>query len=185
MNTWKSFAANEVTHSMAHYLTTIHGLHTQQGYARVSDVARELDVRKGTVSVQMRQLKEKGFVTQDENRFLHLTETGETVARQVIYNRTTIVQFLDKVLGIDRQAAEIDACKIEHLLSPETGHQILALVQCLLSDDTAAKGLLKKLKQIKGTDTIPDEVPELARSAAGAAASAAKDLEKTRSGDRR
>jgi Mn-dependent DtxR family transcriptional regulator len=182
---WKEFKANEVSHSMAHYLVTLRDLHASHGYARVSDVARELDVRKGTVSVQMRQLKEKGFVTEDENRFLQLTESGETVARQVIYNRTTIVQFLNKVLGIERQAAEIDACKIEHLLSPETGHQILALVQCLLSDDPSAKGLLKKLKQIKGTDTIPDEVPEPARPAAGVAAGAGKDLEKARSGERR
>jgi len=147
--TWKEFKANEISHSMAHYLVTLHDLHAGRGYARVSDVARELDVRKGTVSVQMRHLKEKGFVVEDENRFLQLTETGKTVARQVIYNRGTIVQFLHKVLEIDREAAEIDACKIEHLLSPEAGHQILALVQLLLSEDPSAKAFLKKLKKLQ------------------------------------
>jgi DtxR family transcriptional regulator, Mn-dependent transcriptional regulator len=156
---WKEFKANEVSHSMAHYLVTLHDLHHERGYARVSDVAKELDVRKGTVSVQMRQLKEKGFVTEDENKFLQLTAAGETVARQVIYNRATIIQFLHKVLEIDREAAEVDACKIEHLLSPETGHQILALVQLLLSDDPSAKALLEKLK---GMENIPEDIPELA-----------------------
>ena len=146
--TWKEFKANEISHSMAHYLVTLHDLHAGRGYARVSDVARELDVRKGTVSVQMRHLKEKGFVVEDENRFLQLTEAGKTVARQVIYNRATIIQFLHKVLEIDREAAEIDACKIEHLLSAETGHQILALVQLLLSDDPSAKTFLRKLKKM-------------------------------------
>jgi len=146
---WKEFNENPVSHSMAHYLVTIRDLHESQGYARVSDVADELDVTKGTVSVQMRHLREKGLVTEDDNRHLRLTEAGETVARQVIYNRNTFIQFLSKVLEIEPQQAEVDACKIEHLLSPETGHQILALVQLLLSDDPSAKALLKKLKKAK------------------------------------
>lgn len=145
-HSWKEFNENPVSHSMAHYLVTIRDLHASQGYARVSDVADELKVTKGTVSVQMRQLKEKGYVLEDDNRHLRLTEAGETVARQVVYNRETCIQFLSKVLEIDPKQAEVDACKIEHLLSPETGHQILSLVQLLLSDDPSAKALLKKLK---------------------------------------
>ena len=104
---------------------------------------------KGTVSVQMRQLKEKGYVTEDVNRHLRLTDSGDNVARQVFYNRSTIIQFLSKVLEVDAAQAEVDACKIEHLLSAETGHQILALVQFLLSDEPTAKALLKKLKNLK------------------------------------
>ena len=157
---WKEFKANEVSHSMAHYLVTLRDLHTERGYARVSDVARELDLGKGTVSVQMRQLKEKGFVTEDENRHLQLSEAGDAVARQVIYNRATIIQFLHKVLGINHKQAEVDACKIEHLLSPETGHQVLALVQFLLSDDPTAKTVLKMLKSSK--KSLPEEEPALA-----------------------
>ncbi len=153
---WKEFNENPVSHSMAHYLVTIRDLHATQGYARVSDVADSLEVTKGTVSVQMRHLKEKGYVLEDDNRHLKLTEAGENVARQVIYNRGTIIQFLSKVLEIDPKQAEVDACKIEHLLSPETGHQILTLVQLILSDDPAAKSLLKKLK------TARRAAPELA-----------------------
>jgi Mn-dependent DtxR family transcriptional regulator len=144
--TWKEFRANEVSHSMAHYLVTLRDLHALRGYARVSDVAKELRVAKGTVSVQMRHLKEKGYVLEDENRHLRLTEAGDNVARQIFYNRATIIQFLSKVLGVDPKQAEVDACKIEHLLSPETGHQVLALVQLLLSEESSAKAVLKKLK---------------------------------------
>ena len=144
--TWKEFAANEVSHSMAHYLVTLRDLKSLRGYARVSDVAKELGVAKGTVSVQMRHLKEKGYVTEDDNRHLLLTESGDNVARQVVYNRATIIQFLDKVLHVDPKQAEVDACKIEHLLSPKTGHQILALMQLLLSDDPSAKSLRKRLE---------------------------------------
>ena len=144
--TWKEFAANEVSHSMAHYLVTLRDLHALRGYARVSDVAKELGVAKGTVSAQMRHLKEKGFVSEDENRHLLLTESGDAAARQVVYNRTTMIQFLSKVLEVDSQQAEVDACKIEHLLSPPASQRILALVKLLLSEDDAAQALLEKLK---------------------------------------
>ena len=62
---WKSFAAQEITHSMAHYLTTLLKLKGERGYARVSDVAKELEVTKGSVSTQMKHLKEKGLVITD------------------------------------------------------------------------------------------------------------------------
>jgi len=113
------------------------------GCARVSDVVNELKVTKGTVSVQMRHLQERGYVLEPDNRHLKLTGAGETVARQVVGNRATIIQFLNKVLEIDAEQAEVDARRIEHLLSPETRHQILVLVRLLLSDDPSAKALRK------------------------------------------
>jgi Mn-dependent DtxR family transcriptional regulator len=146
---WKSFAAHEVSHSVAHYLTTLHDLHAARGYARVSDVARELEVTKGSVSVQMKHLREKGFVTEDENRFLQLTPLGESVAREVRYSREVLIQFISNVLGILPEQAETDACKIEHLLSHETSRQILGLVRLLQSDDPDARKFLKRLKSFK------------------------------------
>jgi DtxR family transcriptional regulator, Mn-dependent transcriptional regulator len=146
---WKSFAAHEVSHSVAHYLTTLHDLHRSHGYARVSDVARELQVTKGSVSVQMKHLKEKGWVTEDENRFLQLTELGESVAVEVKYNRDVLIRFMSTVLGLAPEQAETDACKIEHLLSTQTSRQILALVQLLQSDDPDAKKLVKRFKNFE------------------------------------
>lgn len=149
MNIWKEFAANEVTHSMAHYLTTIHSLHERHGYARVSDVAKELEVTKGSVSIQMKHLKKKGLVVEDENRFLKLTPEGESIAREVMFHRQILLGFFQKVLGVDPVQGETDACKIEHLLSKDTSHQLLAMVKFLLSDDPTAKEFLEKFKDYK------------------------------------
>lgn len=156
-NVWKSFAAHEVSHSVAHYLTTLHDLHRSHGYARVSDVARELQVTKGSVSVQMKHLKEKGFVTEDENRFLQLTELGESVAREVKYNREVLIRFISTVLGVAPEQSETDACKMEHLLSHETSRQILGLVQLLQSDDADARKLVKRFKTFKFRCPSPAE----------------------------
>ncbi len=143
---WKSFAANEVSHSMAHYLTTIQELKESRGYARVSDVAKALEVTKGSVSVQIKHLKEKGFVIEDENRFLTLTQVGESVAREVIYSRRVLIQLFKEVLGISAELAETDACKMEHLLSHETSSKLLGLVQLLQSEDADARKLLRRFK---------------------------------------
>ena len=146
---WKTFAAQAVSHSVAHYLTAMADLHADLGYARVSDVARQLQVTKGSVSIQMKHLKEKGYVTEDPNRFLQLTPLGQTVVDEVRQNREALMQFLAKVLGVRPARAEEDACKMEHLLSPETGRQILALVDLLRSDDPDARRFVRKLKKLK------------------------------------
>jgi Mn-dependent DtxR family transcriptional regulator len=146
---WKTFAAQEVTHSVAHYLTTIRDLRHAKGYAMLSDVAKELSVTKGSASVQVRSLKEKGLVTEVDNRFLMLTEAGEAAAAEVEYNRQVLKRFLAGILSISQEQAEVDACKIEHLLSREARHQIFALVQLLQSDDPAAVKFLDRFRGFK------------------------------------
>jgi len=146
---WKSFAAQEITHSMAHYLTTLLKLKGERGYARVSDVAKELEVTKGSVSTQMKHLKEKGLVVEDENRFLRLTDEGESTAKEVLQNRQVLIRFIEDVLGIDPLQAETDACKIEHLLSRNTSNQLMALVQLLQSDEAPAKKFIEAFKHYK------------------------------------
>ena len=150
---WKTFAAQEVSHSVAHYLATIHDLHESHGYARISDVARVLELTKGSVSVQMKHLKEKGFVEEDENRFLRLTSLGETVVSGVRYNRQVIVEFLSNVLGVNAAQAETDACKIEHLLSHETCRQIRELVEFLDLGRPEVHSFLEKFRDFRANGT--------------------------------
>tara|TARA_B100000809_G_scaffold94805_2_gene93462 strand:- start:1525 stop:2046 length:522 start_codon:yes stop_codon:yes gene_type:complete len=151
---WKEFAAQEVTHSVAHYLTTIQDLRQKKGYAILKDVADDLQVTKGSASVQIKNLKERGLVSEVDRHHLCLTEDGEKVAMQVVYNREVVTNFFHKVLGISYTSAEIDACKIEHLLSHEASQRILSLLQLLSQDDPVVTGFLKKFNNF--TATCPD-----------------------------
>ena len=149
---WKEFAVHEVTHSVAHYLTTIQELRQAKGYAILKDVADDLQVTKGSASVQIKNLKERGLVAEIDRHHLCLTEDGEKVAMQVIYNREVVTSFFHKVLGLELDSAEIDACKIEHLLSHEASERLLSLVQLLSQDDdSAVTGFLKKFKSFQAT----------------------------------
>jgi len=139
---WKSFEANEVTHSAAHHLMAVHQLRAQRGYARVSDVAKVLQITKGSVSSAMKHLKERGLVQEDGNRFLELTEAGLRMVREVESTRQVVQRFLHQALGMDEDDAEIDACKVEHLVSSQTRGRLVRFLRFLFSEEPAARQFL-------------------------------------------
>ncbi|MBM3262998.1 MAG: metal-dependent transcriptional regulator [candidate division Zixibacteria bacterium] len=138
MDVWKEFEHNTLTHSGAHYLMTIQKLIDDQGYARVSDVARHLHITPGSASIMLKSLKEKGYLKEDRNRFLRLSEDGAHLAQSVRSHRQILIAFFRDVLHINAEKAEIDACKIEHLISIETGERLLTFLQYLLADHPEA-----------------------------------------------
>lgn len=143
---WKQFDEHGVTHSMGHYLMSIRELLKARGYARVTDVATYLDVSRSSASTALASLKKKGFVEEDENHFLRLTQHGDGIALQIVRNHLVLESFFKNVLGVEEEQALVDACKMEHLLSPETSNRLLALVQALQED----KELMKKAMEAAG-----------------------------------
>lgn len=144
---WKSFEANEVTHSAAHHLMAVRELRERHGYARVSDVARALQITKGSVSSAMKHLKERGLVREDDNRFLELTDKGMQVVWEVESTRQVVQRFLHQALGMDGDDAEIDACKVEHLVSGETRGRLASFLRFLFSENAAAERFLAAFRE--------------------------------------
>lgn len=145
MDTWKEFEANELTHSAAHHLVAIGEVGAEYGgWARVSDIARRLNITRGSVSINLRTLKKRGWVETDAHRLVKLSREGERVAQSVIAKRRILMAFLRDVLGIPEPDAEIDACKIEHLISDSTGQRLVHFVQFLTSDAALARQVLER-----------------------------------------
>jgi Mn-dependent DtxR family transcriptional regulator len=153
---WKAFEENDVTHSMGHYLMAIRDLLKARGYARVTDVASHLEVSRSSASTSLASLKKKGLVDEDENHFLRLTQKGDMIAIQIVRNHLVLESFFKNILGVEEEQALVDACKMEHLLSPETSYRLLALIQTLQSDpelkEKAINGLNQELSN--SADTI-------------------------------
>ena len=139
---WKEYESNEISHSVAHHLTAIHELMGDQGYARVSDVARALEITRGSASLTLKALKARGLVVEDHNKFLKLSDDGRRIVDSILAKRAVVRKFLNEVLKLDEHQAEVDACKVEHLLSAQTGEQLLYFVHFLLSDAPAAQQFL-------------------------------------------
>ena len=121
MEIWKQFEANRLTHSAAHHLRAIQELGAKAGgWARVTDIAQALSVTRGTVSINLRSLKKRGLVLTSERRMVKLSPQGRALVRDVCTRKAIIKSFLTSVLGVGERLAEVDSCKIEHLLSQRT-----------------------------------------------------------------
>ena len=83
MDIWKEFEHNEISHSGAHYLMSVQKLIDSNGYARISDIAKEMHITPGSASIMIKSLRQKGYLEEDQNRFLKLSEEGNRVAHSV------------------------------------------------------------------------------------------------------
>ena len=101
------------------YLETILVLQKKLGMVRSVDVARHMEVSKPSVCHAVATLRDGGFLTMDEDHFLHLTDVGREVAEK-IYERHCF--FTEQLIaaGVDPRIAEADACRIEHIISDES-----------------------------------------------------------------
>ena len=101
------------------YLETIYQLSLDSRAVRSIDVAEALGYSRPSVSRAVGLLKQAGYVEVDKDGFLKLTEQGRLTARN-IYERHTVLTAALMALGIDRETAAEDACKIEHVISEKT-----------------------------------------------------------------
>ncbi len=147
---WREFDRNKPSHSMAHYLMAINHLRSELGYARSTDVAEMLEISRGAASMALSQLKKRGWVGEDPHRFLLLTEEGKRIATLVEENFSILARFFEQVLGVDRDTAMADACKMEHLMSMDTGRRLMALMRCLLSDPALAEKVRVQMRNHQG-----------------------------------
>ena len=151
METWKEFDANELTHSAAHHMLAIYEVGLPYGgWARVSDIARQLDITRGSVSVTLRVLKKRGLVETDDHHMVKLSDRGLKAAQAVMAKRVVVKAFLSEVLNTPEPQADIDSCKIEHLISDVTGQRLARFTRLLTSNDPVAKAFLARFRSTHG-----------------------------------
>ena len=101
------------------YLEAILVLYKKTGMVRSVDVARHLEVSKPSVCHAVATLRDGGFLTMDEDYFLHLTDAGLEVAEQIYEKHRFFTERLIEA-GVDPETAERDACRMEHVISQES-----------------------------------------------------------------
>ena len=98
------------------YLEAVLILQKKQGMVRSIDLARHMGFSKPSISHAVGVLKNGGFLTVDEDGFLHLTAIGREVAEK-IYERHRFFTEQLVAAGVDQETAEQDACRMEHAIS--------------------------------------------------------------------
>lgn len=102
------------------YIETIYLLKKKKGSVRSIDVANELGFSRPSVSRAVGILKDNGLITVADDGELVLTEEGLKTAKSVYEKHKNLTTFLMMTTGVDETIAENDACRIEHIISPET-----------------------------------------------------------------
>ena len=105
--------------STENYLETIYMLLQRMKLVRSIDVCNEMGYSKPTISVVMKEFREKGYVKVDGSGHITLTPAGLEIAQRT-YERHVVLSDLLMMLGVERETALADACKIEHDISEET-----------------------------------------------------------------
>ncbi len=115
------------THEM--YLKVLYQLEEENEVARVRDMARGLGVKPGTITAVLKKLEQNGLVIHDHYGAIKLTPAGKRLAVCVVHRFEILKQMLTNVLGLDEDEAELDACQMEHAVSPNTINRMEVLLQ--------------------------------------------------------
>lgn len=108
-----------INESAENYLETILMLSKIRPVVRSVDIAEELGYKKSSISVAMKNLREKEHITVTKEGFIYLTDTGREIAEMIFERHELLTKWLIS-LGVSETTASEDACKIEHVLSKES-----------------------------------------------------------------
>ena len=110
------------------YLETILRLSQTSGHVRAIDVGEEMGYSKPSVSRAMSILKQGGYIVIEADGSIVLTDTGREIAEKIYARHTLITNFLISI-GVDKETATEDACKMEHGISDASFKAIQKLVE--------------------------------------------------------
>lgn len=114
------------------YLETILLLQNRMVQVRSIDIVHEMNFSKPSVSVAMKNLREKGYITISDEGYIELTPLGRQQAESVLEKHTLLSDWLIS-LGVDRETALEDACRMEHDISDKSFAAIKQHIQTHLS----------------------------------------------------
>ena len=125
-----SYQEHKSAESVEDYLETILILSRQLANVRSIDIANELHYSKPSVSIAMKNLRQRNYITVSEDGFIRLTEEGLALA-ETVYERHSILSDWLIRLGVAPETAIADACRMEHDISSESFAAIKKCIQNL------------------------------------------------------
>lgn len=117
-----------VNESAENYLETILMLSKKLPVVRSVDIANELGFKKSSVSIAMKNLRDKEHITVSDAGFITLTASGRQIAEMIFERHEVISSWLIR-LGVNKETALEDACKMEHVISKESFEAIKKYIE--------------------------------------------------------
>lgn len=125
-----------LTPSLEDYLETIYLLHKGSQKVRVRDISKQRKVRAASVTPALKRLSDLGYLHYEQRELIQLTEAGKVAARRVYARHVLLYQFFHNVLGMDKHAAQHEACGLEHALSDEATDKLVRFFETVFGAPT-------------------------------------------------
>ena len=139
--------------SLEDYVEAIYRISQRKTVAHANQIAEYLGVGKSSVSWALKQLSSKDLVSYTPYEVVTLTDKGRAVAQRVAGRHEDIKEFLVRVLGMTKEVAETNACRMEHVMDKDVMGRMRCFLQLLEGDSqarAAVQGLVKRCMERQG-----------------------------------
>ncbi len=141
---------SDLSESLEDYLEAALIILLEKGKVRVKYLSEQLRVSPASVTEALKKLEKLGYVKYEGHGKILLTSRGHDKAEEVLEKHLSLFNFLHNVLGVDRETAEVEACKMEHILSRDTLNKMAMLGELVSLESERDTVFRKKLNRIKG-----------------------------------
>ena len=124
---------NKISASLEDYIEAIHQISQEKQVVKAIDLSKRLDVKRSSVAEAIKNLQKRELVTYENNDIL-LTEKGLEIPKEVITRHTTLYNFFAKILNVDSEEAQLNACRVEHVITENAFKNLSKFVDENLKD---------------------------------------------------
>jgi DtxR family Mn-dependent transcriptional regulator len=136
----------KLTESLENYLETIGMLIRKNKIARVKDISKELNVKNSSVNIALNVLADKGLIIHEKYGYVELTAEGKKIADDIQHKEDVLLRFFTEILGVDKEIALKDACRMEHTISDETLAKLIFFIGKVDKENSFKKAIQKNMK---------------------------------------
>jgi DtxR family Mn-dependent transcriptional regulator len=147
--TLRDTSEKPLTPTMEDYMEAIFELSKEKRNVRVKDIAKRLAVKMPTVTNMLKTLSKSGLVEYEKYEYLELTEKGTRIGKEMRRRHKVLRNFLNKILKIDLNTADEEACRMEHAVSAGTLDSLVDLMEFLEVCPRAGAGFLKYFEEYR------------------------------------
>lgn len=137
---------NKLSAKLEDYLEAIKMLCNKKGFARVKEISKMLNVEMPSVTSALKRLKDRELILYEKYGYIELTPDGNIMAGNIYNRHMKIKEFFEKLLDIDSKTAEEEACKIEHIIRPDTFKRMISFINFLNEYPEISNSILESFK---------------------------------------
>ncbi|MCK5737469.1 MAG: metal-dependent transcriptional regulator [Spirochaetaceae bacterium] len=126
--------STNLTEALEDYLEAIYDIIDDKGGVRVKGISERLNVKNSSVTAALKSLRDSGFVNYEPYGVISLTEPGFIEARRLSETHQVFRRFFVNILGVDKDAANETACRMEHTMSPDVMARLLQFMKFISTD---------------------------------------------------